>query len=172
MNTGRLVGIILVVVGFGVAVIAGLWLALQVSSNQITSGGAVVGAGIAFIPVALLAGFGIYMYVQGGKEAEQESEMQKQRQLLDIIKSRGQVSVPDVALEMQVSADSIQNMVHQLVGLQVFSGYVNWDKGVLYSADASQLRGLDKCKNCGGEIQLVGKGVVTCKFCGTEYFLT
>lgn len=172
MNTGRLVGIILVVVGFGIAVIAGLWLALQVSSDQITSGGAVVGAGIAFIPVALLAGFGIYMYVQGGKEAEQESEMQKQRQLLDIIKSRGQVSVPDVALEMRVSVDAIQNMVHQLVGLQVFSGYVNWDKGVLYSADASQLRDLDKCKNCGGEIQLVGKGVMTCKFCGTEYFLS
>jgi hypothetical protein len=172
MNTGRLVGIILVVVGFGVAVIAGLWLALQTANNQISSGGAVVGAGIAFIPVALLAGFGIYMYVQGGKEAVQESEMQKQRQLLDIVKSRGQVSVPDVALEMHVSVDSIQNMVHQLVGLQVFSGYVNWDKGVLYSADASQLRSLDKCKNCGGEIQLVGKGVVTCKFCGTEYFLT
>ncbi len=131
MNTGRLVGIILIVVGFGVAVIAGLWLALQVSGEQISAGGAMVGAGIAFIPVALLAGFGIYMYVQGGKEAVLESEMQKQRQLLDIIKSRGQVRVPDVAMEMQVSVESIQNMVHQLVGLQVFSGYINWDKGML-----------------------------------------
>jgi len=63
-------------------------------------------------------------------------------------------------------------MVHQLVGLQVFSGYVNWDKGVIYSADAGNLRDLENCKNCGGEIKLVGKGVVTCKFCGTEYFLT
>ena len=131
MNTGRLVGVILIVVGFGVAVIAGLWLALQVSGEQISAGGAMVGAGIAFIPVALLAGFGIYMYVQGGKEAVLESEMQKQRQLLDIIKSRGQVRVPDVAMEMQVSVESIQNMVHQLVGLQVFSGYINWDKGML-----------------------------------------
>jgi hypothetical protein len=172
MNTGRLVGIILLVVGFGVAVIAGLWLALQVSNDQITSGGAVVGAGIAFIPVALLAGFGIYMYIQGGKEAVEESAMQKQRQLLDIVKSRGEVSVSDLAMEMQVNADSVKDMVHQLVGLQVFSGYINWDKGTLYSTDASQLRGLEKCKNCGGEIKLVGKGVVTCKFCGTEYFLT
>jgi hypothetical protein len=172
MNTGRLVGIILIVVGFGVAVIAGLWLSLQLSNEQITAGGAVVGAGIAFIPVALLAGFGIYMYVQGGKEAVQESEMQKQRQLLDIVKSRGQVGVSDLALEMGVSVDQVKNMVHQLVGLQVFSGYINWDKGTLYSTDASQLRELDKCKNCGGAIQLVGKGVVTCKFCGTEYFLT
>jgi hypothetical protein len=172
MNTGRLVGIILVAVGFGVAVIAGLWLALQASSGQISSGGAVVGAGLAFIPVALLAGFGIYMYVQGGKEAVEESTMQKQRQLLDIVKSRGEVSVSNLAMEMNVKVDDVKNMVHQLVGLQVFSGYINWDKGILYSTDASNLRGLEKCKNCGGQIQLVGKGVVTCKFCGTEYFLT
>jgi len=172
MNTGRLVGIILVVVGFGVAVIAGLWLALQVSNEQITPGGAIVGAGIAFIPVALLAGFGIYMYVQGGKEAVEESAMQKQRRLLDIVKSRGEVSVSDLAVEMGATVDAIRDMVHQLVGLQVFSGYVNWDKGVLYSTDASLLRALEKCKNCGGEIKLVGKGVVTCKYCGTEYFLT
>jgi hypothetical protein len=172
MNTGRLVGLILIAIGFGVAVIAGLWLALQVSSQQMSGGGALVGAGIAFIPVALLTGFGIYMFVQGGKEAAEESEMQKQRQLLDIVKSRGEVSVADLALEMNVNADRVKYLVHQLVGLQVFSGYVNWDKGTLYSSDASQLRELDKCKNCGGEIKLVGKGVVTCKFCGTEYFLT
>lgn len=173
MNTGRLVGIILIVVGFGVAVIAGLWLALQVSAEQLSSGGALVGAGIAFVPVALLAGFGIYMYVQGGKEAVEESEMQQQRRLLDIVRSRGQVSVTDLALEMKISAEKVRNLVHQLVGLQVFSGYINWeDGGILYSSDASQLRGLEKCKNCGGDIELVGKGVVTCKFCGTEYFLS
>jgi len=97
--------------------------------------------------------------------------MQKQRQLLDIIKSRGQVSVPDLAMEMQVNADTVKNLVHQLVGLQVFSGYVNWQEGMLYSSDASKLRELDKCKNCGGEINLAGKGVVVCKYCGTEYFL-
>jgi len=172
MNTGRLVGVILMVVGFGVAVIAGLWLALQASNEQLSAGGAVVGAGIAFIPVALLVGFGIYMFIQGGKEAVEESEMQKQRQLLDIVKSRGEVSIADLALEMGAKADDLRAMIDSLVGLQVFSGYINWEKGVLYSADASQLRGLDKCKNCGGEIKLVGKGIVTCKFCGTEYFLS
>ena len=172
MNSGRLVGIILIVVGFGVAVIASLWLASQVTGGQLQSGGAIVGGALAFIPVALLTGFGFYMYVQGGKEAESESEMQKQRQLLDIVKSRGQVAVSDLVLEMKTNVDSVKSMVHQLVGLQVFSGYINWDKGILYSSDASNLRGLEKCKNCGGEIKLAGKGVVACPFCGTEYFLT
>ena len=171
MNSGRLVGIILTVAGLGVAVIAGAWIASQVSAGM-SGGAAVTTAGVAFIPVALLIGFGIYLFVQGGAQAKEDTEMQKQRRLLDIVKSRGQVSVNDMALEMTVPVAQVQNMVHQLVGLQVFSGYVNWDEGTLYSAEASQLRQLDKCKNCGGEITLAGKGVVVCKYCGTEYFLS
>lgn len=170
MNTGRLVGVILIVVGFGIAVIAGLWLALQV--QQIGAGGLLVGAGVAFIPVALLVGGGIYMYVIGSREAVEESSMQQQRQLLDIVKTRGQVAVSDLALEMKTNVENVKNLLNQLVGLQVFSGYVNWEKGVIYSSDAKALRELDKCKNCGGEIKLVGKGVVVCPFCGTEYFLS
>jgi hypothetical protein len=172
MNSGRLVGIILTVVGIGVAVIAGLWIAAQVGQGALSGGGAATTAGVVFIPVALLIGFGIYSYVQGGARQKEESETQKQRLLLDIVRSRGQVSVNDMALEMHVPIDSVKLMVHQLVGLQVFSGYVNWKDGILYSAEASQLRQLDKCKNCGGDIELAGKGIVVCKYCGTEYFLS
>lgn len=172
MNTGRLIGIILIVIGLGIALIAGLFIAVQVSSEQMTSTGAVVTAGVAFIPIAIFVGFGIFMYVRGGAEAAEESVMQRQRQLLDIVKSRGQVSVSDLALEMKVNTDLVKELVHQLVGLQVFSGYINWNKGVLYSAEASKLRNLKQCENCGGEIQLTGKGIVICKFCGTEYFLS
>jgi hypothetical protein len=172
MNGNRLIGVILTVAGIGVALIAGLWLASQVASEALTSGGALVGAGLAFIPVALLTGFGIYLFVQGGKEAQQESVMQKQRQLLDIVKSRGQVTVSNLAIELGISAETVKNMVHELVGLQVFSGYVNWNDGTLYSSEAANLRDLDKCKNCGGEIVLAGKGIVVCKYCGTEYFLS
>lgn len=171
MNSSRLVGIILSVVGIGLALIAGLWLATRVASGM-ESGGAILGAGLAFIPVALLVGFGIYLFARGGKEAVTESTMQKQRQLLDILKSRGQVSVSDMAMEMRVSVDAVQDMVHQLVGLQVFSGYANWQDGTLYSSDAKELRTLDKCKNCGGEIEIAGKGVFKCKYCGTEYFVS
>jgi hypothetical protein len=173
MGSSRLVGIILTIAGIGVALIAGLWIATQVSSGAIeTAGAAILGAGLAFIPVALLVGFGIYLYVRGGAQEKVESVMRKQRELLDILKSRGQVSVSDMAVEMNVPVDTVKNMVHELVGLQVFSGYVNWNEGVLYSQEASQLRNLDKCKNCGGEITLAGKGIVVCKYCGTEYFLS
>ncbi|MDX2160542.1 MAG: hypothetical protein SF162_04370 [bacterium] len=172
MNTNRLIGIILSVVGLGIALLAGLWLALQVRDEALSASGALVGAVLAFIPVALLLGFGIYLFLRGGTEAKEESTMQQQRQLLDIVKSRGQVAVADMAVEMNVPVDTVKSMVHQLVGLQVFSGYVNWNDGVLYSSEASKLRELTKCNNCGGEITLAGKGTVVCRFCGTEYFLT
>ncbi len=173
MNSSRLVGILLLVAGIGVAVIAALWIASQVSAGTLSGGGAATTAGVAFVPVALLVGFGIYMIVQGGAQAKEAGEMQKQRQLLDILRSRGQVSVDDMALEMGVPVAQVKNMVHSLVGLQVFSGYINWNEGgILYSAEASSLRELTKCKNCGGEITLAGKGIVACRFCGTEYFLS
>lgn len=172
MNNNRLIGIILMIVGLGIAVIAGGWIASQVSAGALESGGAVLGAGLAFIPVAALVGFGLYLFIKGGAEAKTQSAVQQQRKILDIVKSKGQVSVHDLAMELGVSVDVVRDFVHQLVGLQVFSGYINWDEGVLYSSEASQLRTLDKCKNCGGEITLAGKGVVACRFCGTEYFLS
>ncbi|MFN8530778.1 MAG: hypothetical protein U0670_19405, partial [Anaerolineae bacterium] len=149
MNTSRLSGIVLTVIGIGVALAAGLWLATQVSSQALTAGGALIGGVLAFVPVALLIGFGVYLFLRGGSEAKEESTMHLQRQLMDIVKSRGQVAVSDLALEMKVPADTVRDLVHQLVGLQVFSGYANWQEGVLYSSDASKLRELTKCKNCG-----------------------
>ena len=172
MNQGRLIGIILIVIAFGIAVVTSLFIAAQTSADELESGGAVVLAAIAFIPIALLAGFGIYLYVRGGREAEEESVMRRQRQLLDILRSRGQVEIRDMALELNVSVDKVNEMVHQLVGLQVFSGYINWADGILYSSEASKLRELKECEKCGAPIELVGKGVVACQACGTEYFLT
>ncbi len=173
MNQGRLFGIILIAIAFGIAILSGLFLAAQASSEEGLSGGAIaVGAGLAFIPVSILAGVGIFLYVKGGQEAEEQSQMQQQRKLLDIVRSRGQVGVHDLAIEMGANVDQVKGMVHQLVGLQVFSGYINWNDGILFSAEAANLRELEECKNCGGKIELVGKGVVACPYCGTEYFLT
>ena len=172
MNQGRLIGLVLMVIGMGITVIAGLFLAVRAGEDGSTLLGTILGAGLAFVVVAPLIGFGLYMWVQGGREAEEESVMEKQRQLLDIVKSRGQIRINELAIEMSVPLDQVKNMVHQLVGLQVFSGYINWDDGILFSQEASQLRDLDECKKCGGEIELVGKGVVKCPYCGTDYFLT
>jgi DNA-directed RNA polymerase subunit RPC12/RpoP len=34
------------------------------------------------------------------------------------------------------------------------------------------MRGQNRCPNCGGEVELAGKGVIKCPYCGAEIFLT
>lgn len=173
MSSGRVVGIVLIAVGLIIALIVTAFLFSGVSSGSLTASGAILGLGIAFVVlVAPLVGFGIFMLVQSNREAARLAEAGRQRQLLDIVRSRGQVDVRDLALEMQASQEEIRALVHRLVGLQVFSGYINWEKGILYSSEARELRELKRCENCGGEIALTGKGVLSCRFCGTEYFLS
>ena len=170
MNTSKLTGIMLIVLGVILGIVAGAWL----FTNEDLEGPArILGLGMALaVIVAPLVGTGIYLAFYGGQEAKQQAEASQQRKLLNIVQSRGQVAISDVAVEMQVPRERIRDMVHSLVGLEVFSGYINWDKGVLYSSQASQLRELKQCPNCGGEIELSGKGIARCRFCGTEFYLS
>jgi hypothetical protein len=170
MNLNRLVGIVLIVVGALVGIIAAAWL----FTNEDLEGPArLLGLAIVLlILVAPLVGGGLYLTVFGGQEARQQQEASQQRKLLNIVQSRGSIDLNDMALEMQMPREKVKDTIYALVGLGVFSGYVNWDKGMLYSSEASKLRELKNCPNCGGEIQLTGKGVATCRFCGTEFFLS
>ncbi|MEP7289706.1 MAG: hypothetical protein ABI947_28475 [Chloroflexota bacterium] len=170
MNSNRLIGIILIVVGLIIGAIVAAWL----FTNESLQGPArILGLGIALlILVAPLVGGGIYLATMGQKESGQQAEAQQQRKLLNIVQSRGSVTLNDMVLEMQMPQDKVKAMIYSLVGLGVFSGYINWDKGMLYSSEASKLRDLKQCPNCGGEITLTGKGVAKCRFCGTEFFLS
>lgn len=170
MNMNRLAGIMLIVLGVVVAIVAGAWL---FGNEDLTGPARILGLGLVLLAlVAPLVGFGVYLTVFGGKQARQQQSAAEQRTLLNIVQSRGQVNIDEVAVEMQLPREQIRNMLYNLVGLEVFSGYINWDKGVLYSSQASQLRELQQCPNCGGEITLSGKGVARCRFCGTEFFLS
>lgn len=170
MNLNRLAGVMLVAVGLAVGVLAAAWL----FTNEDLEGPArILGLAIALLVlVAPLVGGGVYLLAFGGQQARQEAEAARQRTLLNVVQTRGQVRLDELAVELQLPRDRIKDMVHDLVGLGVFSGYVKWDEGVLYSSDAQQLRDLKQCPNCGGEITLSGKGIATCRFCGTEFFLS
>ena len=88
MNNGRTVGIILIVVGAAVAVLALAFFGINIASGELTSSGAVLGAAIIFLVlVAPLVGFGIFMTMQGGKDAARAARAEQQRQLLDIVRS-------------------------------------------------------------------------------------
>jgi len=169
---GRILGIILIAGGIIVGIIITALMMVYSREGSLTAGAATLGwvLGIAVLVLPQL-GIGAFLLWKGSQEAATAEKADKERELLNIVKSRGQVDIRDVAIEMQVSKDEVHDMLHDLVGMGLYSGYINWDEGVLYSSQASQLRELTQCKHCGGQLELAGKGVIRCPFCGTEYFL-
>jgi hypothetical protein len=178
MNSGRILGAVLVFGGLLVGLGCGAWLLVSSmgSGGFLGQSGAVLGGILLVAIVVPVVAVGAFLLVRGGREAAQAKQEQatgvKQRQLLDMVKTRGQMPISDLVFELKANRDDVQRWVHDLVGMGIFSGYVNWDEGILYSIEASQLRDLTRCKHCGGEVQLAGKGVVRCAYCGTEYFLS
>lgn len=171
MGTGRTIGIILIVGAlFGCGLLA-LIMFPPVFEGSRSLGAAALGFGLFALVLLLPLGAGAFMFWRGGREAESLASAKQQRRLLDMVKTQGQVPISDVAIEMSISRQQVQDMLYDLVGKGLFSGYVNWDEGMLYSRQASELRQRTTCEVCGGQLELAGKGVIRCPYCGTEYFL-
>ena len=77
-----------------------------------------------------------------------------------------------VVIKVPFTRDGVRADIYDLVSKGLFTGYIGWDRNMLYARQASQLRAGRTCPNCGGEVNLAGKGIVRCGFCGAEIFLT
>lgn len=169
---GRTLGFILAGAGVVLGVAIGLWLSFAYQAGDIEKTGAVFGAALLGGAIVLpLIGGGVFFIVKGTADAENLAHVQEQRRLLDIVKTRGQVQISDLVLELSSTTDTVKADLYDLVGRGLFSGYVDWEKGMLYSMEASKLSTMGRCPNCGGELELGGKGVVKCPYCGSEIFL-
>lgn len=171
MTGGRLIGVLLLGAALLACLIGSAVMLPRFFVGQVDAVALTLGLALVAVIVLPLAAGGVYMLVRGGQEAKSDVVAQKQRRLLDMVTTRGELPISDAAVELQMPREEVKNWVYRLVGLGVFTGYINWEDGVLYSAQASQLRDMTHCKKCGGEVKLVGKGVVRCPYCGTEYFL-
>jgi DNA-directed RNA polymerase subunit RPC12/RpoP/flagellar basal body-associated protein FliL len=172
-KSGRLIGILLVGAGIVVCLAGSLvsfysTRSAEVGANQ--SGGLVLGIVISVIIAIPLVGAGVYLTLRGRAEEADMADSSRQRKILDMVKTRGQVNVNDLVLELKTPTAQVRDDIYRLVGLGLFTGYVNWNSGILYSVEASKLTG-NKCPNCGGEQEFAGKGVITCKYCGSQIFL-
>ncbi|MCU0501404.1 MAG: hypothetical protein MUC51_06500 [Anaerolineae bacterium] len=169
---GRIIGIILIAIALIACLLATALLLAQVSANETTVTGAILGLLIVGVVFVLpLGGGGIYLLTKSQQEKTEYAEIEKQKKLLNMVLAQGKVSFSEVALELNMPRDQVEDMVRDLVGKNLFSGAINWNDGVLYSKQASQMKADRKCPNCGGELTLAGKGVIECPFCGSEVFL-
>lgn len=171
-KNGRLVGFILIIVGL--LILLGCSAVSLVSSITAegagSMGGAVLGIVLSIFVGLVPIAVGVYLVIQGRTEAAQQADAVRQRKILDMVKTRGQLDLRDVALELNASSTQVRDDVYKLVGLGLFTGYVSWDNNTLYSREASQMRG-NTCPNCGGQLEVAGKGVIACQNCGAEIFL-
>lgn len=171
-SRGKTVGIVLTAAGLVLAVALGLWLYFGNQEGTINASGAAFGAalfsGVLILP---LVGAGVFLIKKGSDEEADLARVREQRKLLDMVKTRGQVAISDLVLELNATTDKVKNDIYDLVGRGLFTGYVDWDGGTLYSVEASALSGQKNCPNCGGQLELGGKGIIKCPYCGSEIFL-
>lgn len=164
--TGRVLGLILIIGG---VILCLLVAAVSLTSAE-TTGGRVLGTVIGATLGAPMVAVGAFMLIRGIQEASAMATVQQQKKLLGMVRAQGRVNVADAALELGVSRDQLKAWVYDLVNKGLFTGYINWDDGDLISVDAAKIE-TNRCPRCGGELELAGKGVVECPYCGTEIFL-
>ena len=170
--SGRVIGLILIAIGVVIGVLSGLWLMSGMSEGTLRGSGALLGAVFLFlVVVAPLVGGGIFFLSRGRAEEQATARARAQRRLLDMVSTRGKISIIDIAQELKLSRGEIEGDLYDLVGMGLFTGYVDWNKGILQSVEAARLQGEQHCPNCGGVLELAGKGLVKCPYCGAEIFL-
>ena len=167
---GRTIGIILIAIAVVVLLASVFWLLSEPATG--VGGGRALGLLLVLLVFVLpLGGGGAYLVVKSRQETAEYTEVAKQKKILNMVLAQGKVTLSEVALELDMPMDQVEDMVRDLVGKNLFSGAINWEDGVLYSRQASQMKADRKCPNCGGELTLAGKGVIKCPFCGSEVFL-
>ncbi len=168
MNSSKLSAYILIGLGGAIFLIASFW---TLNLKGLDSSARVLGVGIGALIGLPLAGVGLYLFNKGRSESIEDAAIAKERKLLNLVLTKGQVQLRDAALEINASRDEVRELVKDLVGKQLFSGYIDWDAGTLFSVDAAKLKD-GKCPKCGGALELAGKGLVKCPYCGAESFLS
>ncbi len=171
MSNGKTVGMILIGVGVAICAVVSIFVGSGIPSNQVQLSGAILGIGLfGVMPLLLCAGVGAYLFVRGRAEEQELAGVRQKERLLGLIQAQGKVSLGTMMIETKMTRDAIKTAIYELVNQGLFAGYIDWSTQTFYSQDAARV-GSNKCPNCGGVRELVGKGIVKCPYCGVELFI-
>jgi len=165
----RIAGLALMATGIALGVLASAWLVSGVAEESLRRSGLILGLVLVGVLVLPLMGGGVILLLRGHSEESHRSEIVNQKRLLNMIQTQGQISVAEAAIELDVDRETLRRYVYDLVGKGLFTGYINWDQGMLYSSVGADARN-DSCPNCGAKLEMAGKGTLRCPYCGTEIF--
>lgn len=121
-----------------------------------------------FLPFFII---GAVFFWSGLRKSQTQYEEDLQQRLVDMITVRAKVPISELARELRVDEKRVRDLIYIVVGRKRFTGYIQWQEGILYSDEASHLLETQQCVHCGGKITIAGKGIVVCKYCDTEIFV-
>ncbi len=168
---GRIVGLAMMIGGMVVLLGFLVW-GFTALGSDVSAQGLSIGFFLALLIIAPLIGVGFYLFRKGQQEQSDFVQAGKEKKILNMVLTQGQVTIQEMMVALSEPREVIEDAIRHVVGKQLFSGAINWDKGVLYSVESQQLTDGRKCPNCGGELEFAGKGLIRCPWCGSEVFLT
>jgi len=169
---GKTVGAALMLVSAVLLIAFGAWATVALNTDETSSGGLAIGIVIALAVLGPVLGIGAYIFRKGTAEQAEFATVQQEKKILNMVLTQGKVTIGELVAELETPREGVEDMIRSLVGKQLFSGAINWEKGILYSVESQALTADAKCPNCGGELTFAGKGLVVCPYCGSEVFLT
>ncbi len=163
----RTSGILLTVIGFIVAILAGLWIATQV--NTLGANGVLAASGFAFLIAGIPLFMGLYLYARSATAAQElNTEMIHQRQLMDLLKNHPSTTLAHLSSQLNISEEQVHDILSSLGQLQIFTGYLT-PTGTVQHLESAVLLALTRCQHCGTTLKIQVTTTV-CSACGTYYY--
>ena len=169
---GRVMGIIFMALSVILFLVFFSWAGTAFKTSETSAGGLTLAIALAAVVLAPVFGIGAYIFRRGTAEKSQFAYVEQEKKILNMVLTQGKVTIGELVGALSQPRENVEEMIRDLVGKQLFSGAIDWSKGVLYSVESQQLTDNKKCPNCGGELTFAGKGLIKCPYCGSEVFLT
>jgi DNA-directed RNA polymerase subunit RPC12/RpoP len=96
---------------------------------------------------------------------------EKQRRLLAMVNIQGKSALDSLAVDLNVSRTLLHQWIYALAQRGQLHGFVDWAAGTVYSQLVEQILSQNLCPHCGGQLDVAGKDLIECAYCGVEMFL-